>query len=525
MTEQTVPEAPKPSHKQLLYEPIVLEHALKKSCRSQRDVFTEPSAADVDSFTISNTQAFHSFVDKLSQVCDNQRGGATVTSFAVLKGPNGPEYVFGSNQRTEADLAEVQEFIDDLLHFVGDNPSTLKPKPLTKQVLWRILLFNQLRLQFYLKSLVRHLEKCIEDCERRNAPEELKNELEKLLDKVEFPRDSVSRESQAKFLSDCEKLIKAIVTIKSTSIDEAIRKNAKDGEFTNSETWCELRHYLGRLLSFRQAADVIVGARDKLPLLLRDFKVIAVPSSSTIQKPIAKSLQLSAISIICNMNLEQAEEETYLDLADEMQKFGLDSFIQQQASIRTFKPYVHAEILVHEYLVREGRNHAGDFWKGSKYIGGSKPTCRLCYYYFAAHPDKVQVRRPHMNLYPNWRLPGAFENHDSDVEDPKTLSLLEKIIESVREDAKKTLEDKCPQGKKHDSNTYTILPKYGYADSISMNDGSSQVPRAILATHGGRQRRFELADEDDFSIIGEADAEATDEEDLDGGVSVRLGYA
>lgn len=171
MAEKTVAEALKPSTKQLLYEPIVLEHALKQACRSQRDVFAEPSTIEVEPLTASNTQALHSFVDKLSQVCDNQRGGATVTSFAILKGANGPEYVFGSNQRTEAELREVREFIEDLLLFVGSNPEKLKPKPLTKKVLWKILLFNQPRLQFYLQKLVRNLDKCIKDCVRRNAPE------------------------------------------------------------------------------------------------------------------------------------------------------------------------------------------------------------------------------------------------------------------------------------------------------------------------------------------------------------------
>lgn len=317
------------------------------------------------------------------------------------------------------------------------------------------------------------------------------------------------------------------MTIKSTPINHAISKNARDGEFSNSETWCELRHYLGRLLSFRQAADVIVSVRDRLPLLLTDFEVISIPSSSPIQKPIAKSSDLSAASIICNMNLEQADEKLYLDLADEMQKFDLDFFIQMQASNRAFKPYVHAEILVHEYLVREGKQHPADFYSNSKYIGGSKPTCRLCHYYFNAHPDRVQVRKSHFNFYPNWRFPGVFESQDSNVEDPKTLHLLEKIIESVCEDAKKTLEDKCPRGKKHDSNTYTVLSQHyrqGHGDLDSLSDGSSQVPRVILANYGGRQMRFELADDEDFSIIGEADAEATEEEDLDGGVSVRLGY-
>ena len=90
-----------------------------------------------------------------------------MTSFVVLKGLEGPQYRFASNQRNEVQLAQVVSFATDLLELVNSYPVTLKHKPLIKQVLWKILLFNLPRVGAYIKKLREALEDCLED-ERRN---------------------------------------------------------------------------------------------------------------------------------------------------------------------------------------------------------------------------------------------------------------------------------------------------------------------------------------------------------------------
>ncbi|KAF9872551.1 hypothetical protein CkaCkLH20_10048 [Colletotrichum karsti] len=529
-----MPATSVPNHKQLLYEPIILEHALKESCRSHRILFSEPTAKPKNNLE-TQRQAFQSFVDKLSQVCDNRRGGDTVTSFAILKGRDGPKFVFGSNARNHNDLIEAQEFVQNLVEFVGENPEKLKEKPLTKRVLWRILLFNLPRVQAYLEQLSKSLKDCIKDSYRRQRSQtssselkrldEVTGELRLLKEKAEFPQDIASSSLQDKFLSDCEKLIKAILAIKNTSMDKAIRDNAKDGDLTSSEAWCELRHYLGRLLSFRQAAEVIVGASDRFKSMFKDFKVIAVPSSDRILKPIPKSSLVTAASIIRNMASDDEDMQALLANAADMQKLGLDEFIRIQLCKRTFRPYVHAEILVHDYLLRHAEEECWDYWNGWEYIGGSKPTCRLCHYYFTSHPNKVPVRDTHFNLYPNWRLPGMFENNDTTVSDARSLELLRKIIDSVRDDAKDTLEKKSPRGKKHDSDTHSTVPvyyKYINDDSISLGDAPSRVPRILLRSQSRNGTYPTVDDDDGFSMVGEIDPEETDDEN--GGVTVLSGY-
>ncbi|KAJ3963133.1 hypothetical protein N0V92_000115 [Colletotrichum tropicale] len=507
----------------LFYESVVLEYALQQACRRGRQVFNEVQAVENDPLA-TDVQIFHCFVEKLAQVCDNERGGKMVTAFSVLKGPDGPEFVFGSNERNEDELAEVQEFAESLLTMVGSNPDGLATKALAKRVLWKILHFNLPRVQEYLGKLVFYLNECIADCVRRGTPaalETLKPELETLKQKASFPRDIVSGNVQTKFFSDCEKLLRGISVIKGTKVDQAITNYARDGHMAGSDPWRELRHFLGRFLSFRQASNAIVGAKDRFPTLFQDFTVTKISSSQPAPKPIARSRSVTARSIISNMITDDDDDREYfLEHATAMQMFNLDDEIQRQISKRTFRPRVHAEILVHEYLLEKGLQYSSQFWNGWKYIGSSKPTCRLCSYYFGAHPDRMTVRKSHLNLYPNWRLPGLPEALKSESPDVKALHLLQQITERVQDDAKRTLEERRLVGRSHDSNTHSTLPSalnaYGINDSMSMSEIAAVLQRNVVET-GAVQGNLVVGDGDDdeFSLVGLTDME-TPGENYDG---------
>ncbi|KAI3545655.1 hypothetical protein CSPX01_04961 [Colletotrichum filicis] len=222
-------------------------------------------------------------------------------------------------------------------------------------------------------------------------------------------------------------------------------------------------------------------------------------------------MSITAASIIKNMIPDDDEEQQeFLQHAVEMQKFGLDSIIQRQIGKRTFKPRVHAEVLVHSYLLSRDLQHPREYFNSWKYIGSSKPTCRLCHYYFNAHPDRMQVRKTHDNLYPNWRIPGVFEGADSGVLDAKTQRLLEKIMESVHDDVKRTLEEKRPKGRTHDSNTLTTLPEglagYPYSDTTSVSEAAAQMDDMQLNARA-ESEKDQVVDygDDGSSLVGEAD--------------------
>lgn len=114
-------------------------------------------------------ESFTCFVNKLAQVCDNKRGGDTVTAFAVLR-PGPIEYRFAANRREEKDLEETRRYVEDLLMTLGA-ASTLVIRDASQraalhcEVLGKIIAFNKPRISTYLRAFLKHVDFCIKGCE------------------------------------------------------------------------------------------------------------------------------------------------------------------------------------------------------------------------------------------------------------------------------------------------------------------------------------------------------------------------
>jgi hypothetical protein len=167
--------------------------------------------------------------------------------------------------------------------------------------------------------------------------------------------------------------------------------------------------------------------------------------------------KLSADRIIGHMTSDPRELEKYRAHAQELQKFGLDDSIRSKASKQKFRPFVHAEVLLLDWLERDGGTHPSRFFNDYKYIGCSKPTCRLCGYLFSVHPSGVEIRRPHGNLYTNWRMPDVYEDQGPWAKINRE-KLMSKMLEPVRNETFRTLIEKLPGGKRYDSNTDPTYP-------------------------------------------------------------------
>jgi hypothetical protein len=272
-------------------------------------------------------------------------------------------------------------------------------------------------------------------------------------------------------LRDCERLINLIhnAQLAMTGIKKAVMTKARGSEFLRSGPWCELKHYLGRWHSYRQAANFIVCAAAAWPLLFQDFTITSLPSSARISKPIVQS-DLTAVAIVQHMEaFEKVKMPELMQDAEDLRRMGLDKAIQIQLLKRTFRPIVHAEVLIHHYLTKNGITRPNRFWRQWQYIGASKPTCRLCHYYFSSHSQsQIQVRPSHLNLYPNWRLPEISDEDDAEAREAHR-KLLKSIAEKVRNDAKRTLQQRTTKSKQHDSNTYSATPRYLVKRSESTN--------------------------------------------------------
>lgn len=257
-----------------------------------------------------------------------------------------------------------------------------------------------------------------------------------------------------------ERLINAISRLYQSEIDELVRDKAKEGRMNESECWCELRHAAGRLLSYLQAVKVLVSTRKRWPALFEDFEVCYVFSSAPDRCPLGsgrKVKELTMGDIIGRMTSDPQASESYRAHAKELEKFEVDKDLQMLAGGKTFRPIVHAEVLILESLQNDGGTHPSRFFGGFRYIGCSKPTCRLCEYYFSFHASGVEVRPAHRNIYPSWRMPDVHSSQGPRARRDRE-KLMEKILGRVRGDAFRTMIEKVPEKKVHDSNTEPTYP-------------------------------------------------------------------
>ncbi|KAF4957336.1 hypothetical protein FSARC_11335 [Fusarium sarcochroum] len=428
---------------------IVLQ-AVNETCKTRNGIrYTSGDTCSDASLT-----DYQKFLCKLAQICDNEKGSACITALVALKGPLGPEYLFVSNSRKTSELERTKVFLFDLIEYVGSNPERLAPKALQKQILGRIFEFNFPRLVVYLKQLCAALEGCISCCQNAQDTERLDtlNALRLLQDRAQFPRDMTSSSNaKQRFLRNCEDLIKAIQNSKAGEIDNIIDRHIRDDEPQSSFYWSQLRHYLGRLHSFRQASEIIFNASEKWNSLFKNFSVEYI-RSSRLQKFCHPRPSYSSPNDIVEAAFPEHDLSHYETDIQELREHGLDKEIQKQEQEMPSKAQVHCEVKMHHHLVKNDKTRPCDFWNGVMFIATSKPTCRLCHYYFQDDENDFQVQPPHMNLYPRWRLP--------DVEGPEDKAgirrhqeLMDDILEHMQNDTLKILQRKFPQWKRNDSRT------------------------------------------------------------------------
>ncbi|KAH9206063.1 hypothetical protein DL95DRAFT_233344, partial [Leptodontidium sp. 2 PMI_412] len=433
------------------YEPILLLAALNVTSPNHQT----PKAPDLSQGVAQSPELdFHCFVNKLALLCDSDRGGNTVTAVVVLQYPDRIQYRFASNRRKEADLIHTQSFLKNILETLGaTDVSDLTL--LSSHILREVISFTRSRIGSYAKSLEEQTPLCISDCQRDDSQDF--SQLTRIsttwhVSILWSTRMALILKSYLVSTS-CESLICAIDLLHQSEVESLIRNKSKDGRMNQSLRWSEFRHASGRLLSYLHAVRCLISTRKRLPELFEDFEVCYIASS--IPEPLRNRIKdetLSMSDIIGRMTSDGTEQATYRKHAKFLERFEVDKAIQDLAKNKNFRPIVHAEIAVLDFVSRDGVTSPSKFFGGYKYIGCSKPSCRLCSYYFAFHPSAIESRPTHRNLYHNWKMP-VFSASEGPEPGSAREKLMNKILEQVKRDAFQTLREKVPERKKHDSNT------------------------------------------------------------------------
>lgn len=242
---------------------------------------------------------------------------------------------------------------------------------------------------------------------------------------------------------------------------------------------------MSRLLAYREAINYFLAAKRTWPQLFENPLVCFTTSSKPISKP-GRNKSFSADSIIGRMTNENEKIEAFREFVEDLQLYNLDDRIKTQYSNRGFRPVVHSEILLLDFLKITGPIHPGRFFQGWMYIGSSKPTCKLCHYYFEEHTPKIGHRPTHGNLYISWRVPDVLMSQGNTAEIERRV-MIDKILARVRNDAFNLILKRVkPTHRSHDSVTSSARLTHSRSwVSASIDDVASMVGDLAISENIG----------------------------------------
>ncbi|KAK1985859.1 hypothetical protein LZ30DRAFT_340469 [Colletotrichum cereale] len=520
------------------FETLAFLTSLQKACGRG---IQEKAPSDTSEAGENHSRALECFINKLAQICDNKRGGPTVTSLAIIRTPDKLLYVFASNQRSETDAEKPREFVFGLLSYLNRACATPgfkddESSPVFQHLLRDILKFNYERIGWYRRSLLERLSQCLVDCSRSVSEENdsLKAVLVTLQQTALIKANGSDKDDVSDMSSSDEDLVRAATALRQSPVFNAIADRGKAGKIDESEHWCELQHFIGRLVSYFKAVQAILRARRRLPELFdtEGLEIRFLKSSRPIPNPMnvfqaglpqnQRKTVRSASAIISRMTSDKVKKEKYQRYADELQRCDLDGLIARQCCSRTFRPIVHSEVLLLEWLRKEfaEETHSIPFYDDIKYIGCSKPTCRLCEYYFAAHSSGVRVRPSHRNVYANWVVPDVLVEGETSQYKAR---MIDAVLAKIRDDVFLALREKVSERKRFDSNTCSSLPTYRSVTGISTNlGGLASLVEGLSFGSPARTAHYEVAknvriEDDAWSAIAQDDESGDDDDDDDGG--------
>ncbi|GAB1319683.1 hypothetical protein MFIFM68171_09893 [Madurella fahalii] len=452
------------SRRKRFYEPVILLDSLRAIYRKANAV-SEP---DLEAAAgKSPKQIFYCFVNKLGQICDNQPAqplGKTVTSFVLLDSGT-IEYRFASNQRASHELDVVKNYVADILNILGGvaddvvNDKALMA-PIFSDILRMVLAFNRPRIEKYIENLCddRHLTHCIDTSAQEGTGngESVSQALRGLEAHISAARSAAS-DNNDEFARHAQELLEEINIHYGPTLEDYMKQKTRGHDAVEDSPWSEVRHALGRLLSYFIAINVLISARKLWPQIFVDFEVSWVRSTEPSLDP--PEIRRNAKGIIDRMGRNRATLEAYQKHARSLQNLGLDVQIKQRVHHTKFRPIVHAEINLLDSILRdeaqaydEGEDPPRFFNEAEfgRYIGSSKPTCMLCHWYFAAHTSGVHCRPSHGNLYYNWRTPDVLEDDGAEA-DQERNDIVESMIKAIREQTARAIRERSYFRRKHDS--------------------------------------------------------------------------
>ncbi|KAI9047071.1 hypothetical protein LZ554_009145 [Drepanopeziza brunnea f. sp. 'monogermtubi'] len=410
----TVPVKPK-LHKRF-YEALALLSVLGRNRGEQLD--EEPLDFGGEESDSSSQKLRRAFLRSLAYLCDYEKGGDRTTAVALQATPQETVFWIASNKSSssaasDSGIDRVRLFLEDTLR----NLTAIRiefVRRVEDDVFEKAVRFSGKRISDYVKFL--------------------RQQLGPILKSMEISQDEADAGFQT-WLGELETaaaqpiaICKMCYETRHSAEYRSLQYRASPG--SHHAAYCaRLRHAIGRLNHTMKAVKVVVSAGLQFPHWFDSFSVKRTSSSHSSASPLSGK-PASLMGIVGRMTSDVREMALYREaLRDMDRRFKLSDDFQNQCRSATWKPRVHAELLLVDLFWRRGF----EFVDGDRYIGCSKPACYCCYHYIQNHPGRFVVPACHNNNWLNWRAPDIKERCRSDLVDARA-AVLQKMVEKIRLD-------------------------------------------------------------------------------------------
>lgn len=151
--------------RKLFFPPLVLLECLNKICPQGPSQKVSDAPLNTNQ---SPEEMFHTFVNKLAQICDFEPKGNTVTALAVIRHNGRICYILASNRRGTGAWKNARAGLQAVLDILKSNLETKissSDEVMERRLMHEILFWNNVRVRSYLTALSKELQACMKRCD------------------------------------------------------------------------------------------------------------------------------------------------------------------------------------------------------------------------------------------------------------------------------------------------------------------------------------------------------------------------
>ena len=427
---------PQDRREKRFYEPLVLLHVLDRYGKGR----VSRSVAEVSTPSTEAQDLRRDFLDSLAYTCDYEKGGDTVTAIALESRPAGLTYWIASNKTCT----------DKTLQFLGGIISTLRELSVLQSkdsipsieadLIASCIIFSSSRLRDYKRLLYLAIERCSSRLRESEDPAGNRMQYATLLLATKTLTDQILGrwlDEFDRFENNLQRLCNyAYNERKSDSmkqLDKVIGEQPAEltDEKSKRQDLIQTRHYIGRLGSHPRAVKILINAGRLLPRLFENVSIQRRPSikPSLIPPPTDHHTTLEGI-INRMLSKTSPDKARYTEALNQIDSIvHLQDRIDAQFKAESFRPRVHAELILLEYFYKQKL----PFLDNDRYVGCSKPACYCCYQYIVCHPGRFVHPASHSITYLAWKRPDLLD--PSSLEEQRhQIKLMNDITQRIRDD-------------------------------------------------------------------------------------------